>query len=142
MDTTNEEERKIKRYQLEDGDILHLPRTVNKWPCFLKPGGWLLPPPISSSSGLRKGAAVVFESISGKLGQLRSKAFSGGPMMNINPNDIGELEVPLLPIERQRELAERFANGLRRYKSEREVIEKRWENQRTEIYQELFTGGN
>lgn len=62
--------------------------------------------------------------------------------MNINPNDIGELEVPLLPITRQRELAERFANGLRRYKSEREVIEKRWESQRTEIFQELLTGGD
>jgi len=58
--------------------------------------------------------------------------------MNINPNDIGELEVPLLPMDRQQELAGKFADGLRQYKSEREAIEKRWERQRTEIYQRLL----
>ena len=146
MDTTNEEERKIKRYQLEDGDILLTCRgTVNKVAMFPETRRMVIASANIIVIRVKEKVLPLYLKVflESPLGQLLVKSFQRGTnVMNINPNDIGELEVPLLPIERQRELAERFANGLRRYKSEREVIEKRWENQRTEIYQELFTGGN
>lgn len=146
MDTTNEEERKIRRYQLEDGDILLTCRgTVNKVAMFPETRRMVIASANIIVIRVKEKVLPLYLKVflESPLGQLLVKSFQRGTnVMNINPNDIGELEVPLLPIERQRELAERFANGLRRYKSEREVIEKRWENQRTEIYQELFTGGN
>ncbi len=146
MDTINEEERKIKRYQLEDGDILTTCRgTVNKVALFPETGRAVIASAniivIRVKEKLLPQYLKIF--LESPLGQLLVKSFQRGTnVMNINPNDIGELEVPLLPMDRQRELAERFANGLGRYKSEREAIEKRWENQRTEIYQELLTGGD
>jgi hypothetical protein len=146
MDTINEEERKIRRYQLEGDDILLTCRgTVNKVALFPETRRTVIASANIIVIRVKEKVLPQYLKIflESPLGQLLVKSFQRGTnVMNINPNDIGELEVPLLPITRQRELAERFANGLRRYKSEREVIEKRWESQRTEIFQELLTGGD
>lgn len=146
MDTINEEERKIKRYRLEGDDILLTCRgTVNKVALFPETRRRVIASANIIVIRVKEKVLPQYLKIflESPLGQLLVKSFQRGTnVMNINPNDIGELEVPLLPITRQRELAERFANGLRRYKSEREVIEKRWESQRTEIFQELLTGGD
>ena len=60
--------------------------------------------------------------------------------MNINPNDIGEMEIPLLPMEKQETLARQYLSGQERYRREKAVLEQRWETERSELYKN-FVGG-
>ena len=61
-------------------------------------------------------------------------------MMNINPNDIGEMEIPLLPMDRQHSLARQFQSEQERYRREKAALEQRWEKERSGLYQN-FVGG-
>ena len=75
------------------------------------------------------------------IGQMMIKSFQRGTtMMNINPNDIGEMEIPLLPMDRQHSLARQFQSEQERYRREKAALEQRWEKERSGLYQN-FVGG-
>ena len=76
------------------------------------------------------------------IGQMLIKSFQRGTtIMNINPNDIGEMEIPLLPMERQQTFARQFLEKQERYRREKAELEQRWDKERTELY-DNFVGGS
>ena len=142
LDTINEEERKVKRYQLERDDILLTCRgTVNKVALFPETGRLVIASANIIVIRVKDQVLPLYLKmfLESSVGQMLVKSFQRGTnVMNINPNDIGELEIPLIPFKRQQELAGRFAEGLSRYQRERAAIEKRWQAQRTEILNGLW----
>lgn len=61
--------------------------------------------------------------------------------MDINPCDTGELEIPLLPLDRQKQLAKEFIEARERFLREKVEIEHKWENESSDLYNN-FVGGS
>ena len=75
------------------------------------------------------------------IGQMLIKSFQRGTtIMNINPNDIGEMEIPLLSMESQQILAQQYLAEQERYRREKAALEERWEQERAKLYN-YFVGG-
>ncbi len=144
MDTIQEEIRKVKRYQLEAGDILLACRgTSNKVVLFPETEHVVIASANIIVLRIKEKIAPQYLKIflDSPVGQLLIKSFQRGTtIMNINPNDIGEMEVPLLPMEKQETLARQFQSGQERYRREKAVLEQRWETERSELYKN-FVGG-
>jgi restriction endonuclease S subunit len=144
MDTINEEVRKVKRYQLESGDILLTCRgTSNKVAVF----------PVTEHIVIASANIIVLrikEKIAPQylkifmdspIGQMMIKSFQRGTtMMNINPNDIGEMEIPLLAFDKQQQFAQNFIEKQEQYRKKKAEIEERWDKDRSELYNN-FVGG-
>ena len=144
MDTINEEVRKVKRYQLETGDILLTCRgTSNKVAVFPETDHVVIASANIIVLRIKEKIAPQYLKIflDSPIGQMMIKSFQRGTtMMNINPNDIGEMEIPLLPMERQQSLARQFQGEQERYRREKAALEQRWEKERSGLYQN-FVGG-
>ncbi|MHC1745877.1 MAG: restriction endonuclease subunit S [Negativicutes bacterium] len=144
MDTINEEVRKVKRYQLEKDDILLTCRgTSNKVAVFPETEHVVIASANIIVLRIKEKIAPQYMKIflDSPIGQMMIKSFQRGTtMMNINPNDIGEMEIPLLSMERQQILARQFLSGQERYRREKAALEQRWEKERTELYKN-FVGG-
>ena len=144
MDTIQEEIRKVKRYQLEAGDILLTCRgTSNKVVLFPETEHVVIASANIIVLRIKEKIAPQYLKIflDSPVGQLLIKSFQRGTtIMNINPNDIGEMEIPLLPMDKQETLARQYLNGQERYRREKAVLEQRWETERSELYKN-FVGG-
>ena len=144
MDTINEEVRKVKRYQLETGDILLTCRgTSNKVGVFPETEHVVIASANIIVLRIKEKIAPQYLKIflDSPIGQMMIKSFQRGTtMMNINPNDIGEMEIPLLPMDRQHSLARQFQSEQERYRREKAALEQRWEKERSGLYQN-FVGG-
>ena len=144
MDTIQEEIRKVKRYQLEAGDILLTCRgTSNKVVLFPETEHVVIASANIIVLRIKEKIAPQYLKIflDSPVGQLLIKSFQRGTtIMNINPNDIGEMEIPLLPMEKQETLARQYLSGQERYRREKAVLEQRWETERSELYKN-FVGG-
>ena len=144
MDTINEEVRKVKRYQLETGDILLTCRgTSNKVAVFPETEHVVIASANIIVLRIKEKIAPQYLKIflDSPIGQMMIKSFQRGTtMMNINPNDIGEMEIPLLPMDRQQTLARQFQSEQERYRREKVALEQRWEKERSELYKN-FVGG-
>jgi len=142
MDTIDEEERKLKRYQLEEGDLLLTCRgTVNKLAVFPKTERKVIASANIIVIRLKKDINSYFLKIflESPLGEMLVKSFQRGTtVMNINPNDIAELEIPVLDMKKQQELIRRFNKGLASYQSEIKRLNDRWDTERTAIYHSIF----
>ncbi|WP_425058886.1 hypothetical protein SCACP_35340 [Sporomusa carbonis] len=138
MDTIHEEERKIKRYQLIKNDIILTCRgTANKVAIFPETERIVIASANVIVARLSEKVLPLYLKIflESPIGQMLVKSFQRGTtVMNINPNDLGELEIPLLPLEKQHQLAARFDEEYRRYRQELAEIEQRWERERLGIY--------
>lgn len=146
IDTIQEEERKVKRYQLLKDDIVLTCRgTVNKVALF--PETERLVIASANIIAIRLDRRVLpgylkifFES---PVGQLLIKSFQRGTtVMNINPGDLGELEIPLIPMEKQMQIVEKFKAEHSKYRQALAEIEQRWAKERDEIYNQFIDGGN
>ena len=144
MDTIHEEVRKVKRYQLETGDILLTCRgTSNKVAVFPETEHVVIASANIIVLRIKEKIAPQYLKIflDSPIGQMMIKSFQRGTtMMNINPNDIGEMEIPLLPMDRQQSLVRQFLDEQERYRREKEALEQRWEKERSELYKN-FVGG-
>ena len=144
MDTIQEEIRKVKRYQLEAGDILLTCRgTSNKVVLFPETEHVVIASANIIVLRIKEKIAPQYLKIflDSPVGQLLIKSFQRGTtIMNINPNDIGEMEIPLLPMEKQETLARQYLSGQERYRREKAALEQRWETERSELYKN-FVGG-
>ena len=58
--------------------------------------------------------------------------------MNINYKDLGELEVPLLPLEDQDAIIDDYNEGLRLYQQKIASAEKAWSGVKEEIQSRLY----
>lgn len=142
MDTIDEEERKIKRYELTTGDVVLSCRgTAIKSAVFetqdktiIASANLIVIRPRKKVKG--DFIKIFFES---PVGLAIIKSFQRGTtIMNINYSDIMEMEIPLLTINKQQEMINQYNEELKVYKETIKKAETRWSNVKDNIYNELI----
>jgi hypothetical protein len=140
--TINEEERKIKRYELEDGDVLLSCRgTAIKSAVYQKETRIVI-----ASANLivirPKGAFIggyIKLFLESPVGIAMIKSFQRGTsVMNLNHSDIMEMEIPTLPLEKQREMVELYRTEREAYKGKIQQAENTWNNVKERLYSQLI----
>lgn len=143
LDTTNDEERKVARYLLEDGDVLITTKgftvkigVFEKQPrmviassnlCVIRPKGKLI-----NGTYLK----LFLESETGM--KLIQSLQRGTTIININYQDICELEVPVPPMDDQLEIANEYNAGLNLYKKTIAAAEEAWSMIKNNVKNKLF----
>ncbi|AGA67855.1 restriction endonuclease S subunit [Desulfitobacterium dichloroeliminans LMG P-21439] len=142
MDTIDEEDRKVKRYELTTGDVVLSCRgTAIKSAVFeaqdkiiIASANLIVIRPKEKAKG--EFIKIFFES---PVGLAIIKSFQRGTtIMNINYADIMEMEIPLLPMNRQQEIIDQYNEELKAYKEAIQKAEVRWSNSKDNIYNELL----
>jgi len=141
MDSIDEEERKIKRYELIDGDIVLSCRgSAIKTGVYRKQKGIVIASANvivirPNNRVLSDYLKIFFES---PVGIALIKSFQRGTsIININHTDIMEMEIPLLSMEEQKELAEKYARETALYQETVTKAEKRYYEEKEKIYNRL-----
>ena len=141
MDTIEEEERKIKRYELSSGDVVLSCRgTAIKSAVFesqdktiIASANLIVVRPKEKIKG--EYIKIFFES---PIGLAIIKSFQRGTtIMNINHSDIMEIEIPLIPISEQQEMIDKYNGELSIYKKSISEAESRWTTIRSSLYNKL-----
>lgn len=145
MDTIEEEERKIKRYELQVGDVVLSCRgTAIKSAVFerqdkatIASANLIVVRPEGKVIG--EYIKIFFES---PIGLAMIKSFQRGTsIMNINHSDIMEMEIPIISILEQQEMVDQYHKELRIYKKAKSEAENRWHNTKHSIYNRLIQEG-
>ncbi|KGP76291.1 restriction endonuclease [Desulfosporosinus sp. Tol-M] len=141
MDTIEEDERKVKRYELLNGDVVLSCRgTAIKTAVFeaqnktiIASANLIVIRPKEKVSG--EYIKIFLES---PIGLAIIKSFQRGTtIMNINHADIMEMEIPLLPIEEQKEMVANYKKELATYKKTIGEAENRWTKIKDNLYNKL-----
>ncbi|WP_315080560.1 restriction endonuclease subunit S [uncultured Clostridium sp.] len=142
MGTIDEEERKIKRYELINNDVLISCRGTAIKSAVFKQQDKLI---IASANVivirpkekvLGEYIKIFFES---PIGMAIIKSFQRGTtIMNINHSDIMEMEIPLLSINEQKEMIKNYNEELNIYKAVISKAESRWDNIKNKLYNKLI----
>jgi Type I restriction modification DNA specificity domain/N-6 DNA Methylase len=143
MDTIDEEERKIKRYELKDGDLVLTCRgTVNKVAIYRKIDDRIV---IASANiiVMRFKKQILSECVKilleSSLGKILLKSFQRGTnVMNINPSDLEEFILPIPSLKIQEEVAEEYNNEYLLYKQSIDQAKNKWISNKQKIYENLF----
>lgn len=145
MDTIDEEERKIKRYELYTGDVVLSCRgTAIKSAVFeareqtiIASANLIVIRPKEKVKG--EYIKIFFES---PVGLALIKSFQRGTtIMNINHADIMEMEIPVLPVSKQQEMIDKYNEELTVYKNTVKQAESRWAQVKDNIYNQLIQEG-
>lgn len=142
LDTIEEDERKIKRYELAKGDVVLSCRgTAIKSAVFQKQDKVI----IASANIIiiRPKVQVLGEYIKifleSPIGMAMIKSFQRGTtIMNINHSDIMEMEIPIIPISEQEKMINSYNDELSIYKTTISQAEGRWGNVKNSIYNKLI----
>lgn len=142
LDQIEEEERKVSRYILEDGDVLVTARgTTVKVAVFEKQPMICIPSAninVIRPKDLLRGACLKLF-LESPVGIKMLKSLQRGcAVVNINYRDLMELEVPVLPLEAQDALIEEYNTGLAFYKKTIAAAEEGWRGVRQDIQSKLF----
>jgi len=141
LDTIAEEERKIKRYELLNGDVVLSCRgTAIKTAVFTAQEQIVI-----ASANLiviRPGEKVSGEYLKifleSPTGLALIKSFQRGTsLMNINYADIMEMEIPLIPLNDQAYMIEKYNNEFGIYKNTINEAESRWKKIKDSLYSKL-----
>lgn len=143
METIDEEERKIKRYELRDGDLVLTCRgTVNKVAIYRKVNDNIV---IASANiivmrfkkhMLSECVKIFLES---SLGNILLRSFQRGTnVMNINPGDLEEFVLPIPSIETQEATVKEYNNEYLIYKESISKANDKWNKNKQRIYENLF----
>ena len=77
------------------------------------------------------------------VGQMLIKSFQRGTtVMNINPGDLSEMEIPLLPLDKQAQIVDEFNAKHKTYRQALSEVEQRWAKEQKAIYNQFINGGN
>ncbi len=142
LDTIDEEERKIKRYQLEDNDLVITCRgTINKVAVYKQLDKQVIASAniivIRLKEKIRSNFLKIF--MESPVGKTIIKTFQRGTtVMNINPKDIGEFEIPLLSEGKQEQLIKEYLSELECYTEHINQAENRWNNKKNTIYKGIL----
>lgn len=142
MDTIDEEERKIRRYELLDNDLVVTCRgTINKVTVYKASNKFVIASAniivIRFKENVISDYVKIF--MESPVGSTIIKSFQRGTtVMNINPKDIGEMEVPIAHIEVQKQIVDEYLNENKLYIETVKKAEKRWETHKQEIYNKLI----
>ncbi|WP_319995708.1 restriction endonuclease subunit S [Trichococcus shcherbakoviae] len=141
MDTIEEDERKIKRYELLSGDVVLSCRgTAIKSAVFENQNNTII-----ASANLiviRPKERLIGEYIKiffeSPIGLAIIKSFQRGTtIMNINHSDIMEMEIPIIPISEQKDMINLYHKELDIYKKTISDAERRWTNIKDNLYNKL-----
>lgn len=142
MDSIDDDERKIKRYELAEGDLVLTCRgTAIKTAVFRKQDRIVIASAnviVIRPNGQVLGhyIKIFFES---PIGTTLIKSFQRGTtIMNINHIDIMEIEIPIVPILQQLELAQEHEREFLIYKETIEKAEIRWQEIKNKLYDKLY----
>lgn len=142
LDTIEEEERKIKRYQLENGDVVLSCRgTAIKSAVFQAQDRIIIASAnlivIRPKERVKGGYIKIF--LESPIGLAMIKSFQRGTtIMNINHADIMEMEIPLLPLSVQHTLIDNYNDEFSLYKETIGKAESRWDKIRNNLYNQLI----
>ena len=142
MITIAEDARKILRYELKFGDVLISCRgTMNKVAVFKSNSHKVIASAnliiIRPKENILGDYLKIF--LESPVGSTLIKSFQrGSTIMNINPVDIKEIEIPLLDLEKQREIAEHYSEEKKIFRETTEKAHKRWNEQKLFIYNRLW----
>ncbi|CAM4018215.1 restriction endonuclease subunit S [Cohnella lubricantis] len=142
LETIDEEVRKVKRYEILPGDLVMTCRgTVNKLAVFPETEGTVIASAniivIRFKSSILSGFAKIF--LESPVGTALIQSFQRGTtVMNLNPSDVGEIELPLLPQDEQLVRINRYNEENERYKTAIREATARWEQVKNKIYSELY----
>ncbi|MCR2807724.1 restriction endonuclease subunit S [Paenibacillus soyae] len=142
LELIDEEERKVKRYEVLPGDLVMTCRgTVIKLAIF----------PDSEEMVIASANIIVLRFKSKLLAQFvriflespTGMAFiqsfqRGTTVMNLNPSDVGEIEIPTVSEEKQQLLVNQYLGEKQRYKAVMIEANARWEQAKNDIYNALF----
>lgn len=142
LDYIDETERKVSRYLLKEGDILISSRgtilrvaifEAQVFPCI--PSSNLIV--IRTGKGLHGKYLKIFleSSIGIKLIQSIQR---GTSVVNINYKDLGQLEIPMLTLEKQIEVIAKYEDEMYQYKASIELAEERWQKAKRDILRRLL----
>lgn len=148
LDCTNlekieiDEDRKIRNYILEDGDLLLASRgTIVKCAifreqaikCIASPNITIIRPKtkVLSSEYLK----VFFDSTPGRIALDALK--QGDIVVAISYQELKNLKVPIPPMDEQKKIEMKFREELNAYKETKRQAETRWANAQTEIFEML-----
>lgn len=141
MDTIEEDERKIKRYELFRGDVVLSCRgTAIKSAVFESQDNTII-----ASANLiviRPKERLLGEYIKifleSPIGLAIIKSFQRGTtIMNINHSDIMEMEIPIISFGEQEEMIKEYHNELSIYQKAIREAETRWTNIKDKLYHKL-----
>lgn len=142
MDTLDEEERKVKRYELIEGDLVLTCRgTSVKVAVFHQQKNIIIASANviiirSQSQVLGEYIKLFFES---PIGITLIKSFQRGTtVMNINHTDIMEIEIPIVPMSQQLDIVEEYRKEFLLYKETVAKAENRWQEIKNKLYQKLY----
>lgn len=142
LDTIAEDERKIKRYQLEDKDVLLSCRgTAIKSAVFEQQDKIII---ASANLIIIRGKEKILGEyikifLESPIGLAIIKSFQRGTtVMNINYLDIMELEIPLLEITKQEEMINLYNKEKSIYKKKIEEAETNWNKIKDGLYNHLI----
>ncbi len=146
LDTIQEEERKIKRYQLMNDDVVLTCRgTVNKVAVFPETEQVVIASANIIAIRLNPSILPAYLKIflESPVGQMLIKSFQRGTtVMNINPGDLSEMEIPLLPLDKQAQIVDEFNAKHKTYRQALAEVERRWAKEQKAIYNQFINGGN
>lgn len=142
METIDEEERKVKRYEIVPGDLVMTCRgTVSKIAVFPNTEDMVIASAniivIRFKTSIVSGYAKMF--LESPVGTTLIQSFQRGTtVMNLNPSDVAEIELPLLPQEEQMDRIHRYNEEKERYKTAIREATVRWEQVKAKLYSALY----
>jgi hypothetical protein len=142
MSTISEDARKLLRYELEIGDVVISCRgTMNKVAVFKSNSHKVIASAnlivIRPKENMLGDYLKIF--LESPVGSILIKSLQrGSTIMNINPIDIQEIEIPLLGLEKQREIIEHYSKEKMIFNETTEKAHKRWNEQKLNIYNQLW----
>lgn len=143
LETIDEEERKVKRYEILPGDLVMTCRgTVNKFAVFPEVEGMVIASANIliirfKSTRIQSQFAKIF--LESPVGIALVQSFQRGTtVMNLNPADVAEIEIPLIPEEKQLELINHYVQEKERYHKVVQEAENRWRKVKNRLYSELY----
>lgn len=142
MNTIAEDARKIRRYELLTDDVVISCRgTLNKVAVFKDNKHKIIASAnliiIRSKEKIISDYLKIF--LESPLGATLIKSIQRGSIiMNINPADIGELEIPLPDLKEQKEIVDHYNKEKAVFKETMKRAEERWSEQKSKIYDSLL----
>lgn len=142
LDMIEEDERKVARYVLEDGDVLITARgTIMKTAVFQKQSFTCITSAninvIRPFGNLRGVYLKLF--LDSPVGRKLLKSLQrGSTVVNLNYKDLAELEIPVPPIQVQDALIAEYNTGLTLYKQMLAAAEGAWQGVQNEILTKMY----
>lgn len=142
LDYVSDEERKVARYVLKDGDVLVTARgTTIKIAVFDEQTTVCIP---SANINVIRPKEVLNGTylklfLETAVGTKLLKSMQRGTgVVNINFKDMGEIEVPILPLDAQEAIVQEYNSGLRLYKETIAAAEEGWRGVQATIQSKLY----